>query len=80
MREKISQREARRNLKALREANKQLVQITNRYGSEFPGINFHSVSAHDSTRDVIALAQRLGFGVACKMDGNVLRYFAVRLK
>lgn len=76
----ISQREARRTAKELRELQEKYDKITSRYRSDFPGVCFWNINgSHLSTVQQIQTVRELGFGVAVRTEGNdKLKLYAVK--
>lgn len=79
MRRKISQREAYRTVKQLRELQKKWDGLARRYTGETPGIHLGSLPNQSSgTQFMVNTARTTGCGVAVKMEGDRLHFYAVR--
>lgn len=79
MRRKISQREAHRNYRRLRELENRLAGLTNRYASDWPGTPIGTLPNQSAAiQFMVNTARALGAGVAVKVDGDVMKFYAVK--
>lgn len=78
MSKKISQRQAQRTRKELREVQNKYGQLVNRYSSEYPGVALRNFTMSEATKASLDVAVSLGHGLAAKVDGDKLVIWALR--
>lgn len=75
----ISQREARRTEKLLRETQHKHEQLLRRYCSQFPGEHvMQNMVLSDQGKAIADTTVKLGYGLAAKINGNTLDIYAVK--
>ena len=81
MRRKISQREAHRTAKQLRDLRKKFSGLTERYTSDWPGTPIGSLTVDRTVQLIVDTARALGAGVAVRINSNdksTLNFYAVK--
>jgi hypothetical protein len=78
MTKKISQREARRLRRELKELREKHRQITDRFASNFPGTFFWRLPVEQRTKEQFITVARLGFGIAARLESDDLHFYAVK--
>lgn len=78
MTKKISQREARRTRKELREVESKLAALKRRYVATFPGVYLIGFQISDIVKAHVSTALQLGYPVGVKLEGNTLELYAIR--
>ena len=75
----ISQREARRTARELKELQNKHSQLLRRYSSSYPGTHvLQNVALSDVGKAIADTTVKLGYGLAAKINGNTLDVYAVK--
>lgn len=77
---KISQREARRLRKRVDELLREKEALVSRYAVEYPGLCIARVTLVDENHvpTAIKTARNLGHPVCCAVDGQTIKFYALR--
>ena len=77
---KISQREARRLRKRVDELEREMEALISRYEGAYPGLHIGSVDCTPTTHipSQIKTARNLGHPVCCAVDGQTIKFYALR--
>jgi len=80
MRKKITQREANRFRRRVGELEREMEALISRYEGAYPGVHIGSVTLLDVNHlpEKIGVARRLGHPVCCAVEGQTIRFYALR--